>query len=194
MQPEFDSILSSLADGTVVPYLGAAALAGVIDPASGKAIPADSDSLILAMNDGRPMAPKLMYEFPRAAMNVELKRGRSALTRFLNTTYRDTAWSPSALHTWLAGLPGVKDVHDLHIWAIGTSRVALTAHLVMPAGHQGDGFLKDATDQLHRRFEITHVTLQVVEVPFQPACDQPARSDVPQPAIVITTRPGAHTH
>jgi hypothetical protein len=74
----------------------------VIDPASGKAIPADSDSLIIAMNNGQPMAPKLMYEFPRAAMNVELKRGRSAVNKFLDATYRDTQWSTSALHAWLA--------------------------------------------------------------------------------------------
>ena len=98
----FASILAGLADGSVAPYLGCHALDGVVEPATGRAIPADSDSLILAMNDGKPMAPKLMYEFPRAAMNIELKRGRKAVTRFLDRTYRDTAWSPSALHTWLA--------------------------------------------------------------------------------------------
>ncbi len=98
----FASILAGLAEGSVVPYLGAHALAGVIDPANGRAMPADSDSLILAMNDGKPMAPKLMYEFPRAAMNIELKRGRSSVTKFLDRTYRDTAWSTSPLHTWLA--------------------------------------------------------------------------------------------
>src|SRR5512143_825044 len=48
------TILSALSDGTAVPYLGAGALAGVTDPASGRAIPADSDSLILAMNGGQP--------------------------------------------------------------------------------------------------------------------------------------------
>jgi hypothetical protein len=100
----FSAILSGLHDGSVVPYLGAGALAGVVDPASGQAIPADSNSLILAMNNGQPMAPKLMYEFPRAAMNVELKRGRGALTKFLDRTYRDTAWTASELHAWLAGL------------------------------------------------------------------------------------------
>ena len=107
----FDDILAGLADGSVVPYLGAHALDGVIDPASGRSIPADSNSLILAMNDGKPMAPKLMYEFPRAAMNIELKRGRSSVTRFLDRTYRDTLWSASALHTWLAeqNLPYVID-------------------------------------------------------------------------------------
>ncbi len=102
MSSVFDDILSGLTDGSVVPYLGPGALNGVIDPATGHAIPADSESLILAMNNGQPMAPKLMYEFPRAAMNVELKRGRKAVNNFLDVTYRDTRWSTSALHTWLA--------------------------------------------------------------------------------------------
>jgi hypothetical protein len=102
MSTAFDNIFSGLSDGTVVPYLGPGALNGVIDPASGRTIPADSDSLILAMNNGQPMAPKLMYEFPRAAMNVELKRGRSAVNKFLDATYRDTRWSTSDLHAWLA--------------------------------------------------------------------------------------------
>jgi hypothetical protein len=102
MNTAFDNIFSGLSDGSVAPYLGAGALNGVINPATGKAIPADSDSLIIAMNNGQPMAPKLMYEFPRAAMNVELKRGRSVVNKFLDTTYRDTQWSTSALHAWLA--------------------------------------------------------------------------------------------
>lgn len=101
MNSQFENIFSGLSDGSVVPYLGPGALNGVTDP-NGKAIPADSDSLILAMNNGLPMAPKLMYEFPRAAMNVELKRGRSAVNKFLDATYRDTQWSTSTLHTWLA--------------------------------------------------------------------------------------------
>lgn len=110
---QLEAILSALGEGSLVPYLGAGALAGVINPATGQAIPAGSESLILAMNNGLPMAPKLMYEFPRAAMNVELKRGRAALAKFLDRTYRDTVWSASALHTWLAarGLPYVVDTN-----------------------------------------------------------------------------------
>ena len=102
MHDAFPAILAGLGEGTVVPYLGAGALAGVVDTQSGRAIPADSESLILAMNNGQPMAPKLMYEFPRAAMHVELKRGRSTLMKFLNATYGNTDWSQSALHNWLA--------------------------------------------------------------------------------------------
>lgn len=102
MTPELrEKLLAGLRDGSIVPYLGPGVLADVRDAASGAPIPADSDSLIIAMNGGKPMAPKLMYEFPRAAMNVELKRGRSAVTRFLNMTYGDTQWTRAAVHDWL---------------------------------------------------------------------------------------------
>ena len=92
---------SGIADGSIVPYLGPGVLADVRAVADGRPIPADSDSLIIAMNGGKPMAPKLMYEFPRAAMNIELKRGRSAVTKFLNLTYGETQWTRAALHDWL---------------------------------------------------------------------------------------------
>jgi hypothetical protein len=84
-----------------VPYLGAGALTGSVNNETGEAIPADSNSLIFAMNNGRPMAPRLMYEFARAAMDVELKRGRSAVNRFLDDTYGKQSWTQSALHAWL---------------------------------------------------------------------------------------------
>ncbi|MBI2306928.1 MAG: SIR2 family protein [Rhodocyclales bacterium] len=98
------TLTAGLADGSIVPYLGPGVLADVRNLASGAPMPADSESLILAMNDGRPMSPKLMYEFPRAAMNIELKRGRAAVTRFLDRTYGATAWSRAALHDWLAAI------------------------------------------------------------------------------------------
>jgi cobalt-zinc-cadmium efflux system protein len=71
-----------------------------------------------------------------------------------------------AVQALLESLPGVDRVHDLHVWAMGTSEIAMTAHLVMPQGHADDMFLKHATDQLHDRFDIEHVTIQVVRVPF----------------------------
>lgn len=70
----------------------------------------------------------------------------------------------------LEALPGVARVHDLHVWSMGTSEIALTAHLVMPQGHADDAFLRDATRQLHDRFQIDHVTLQIVRVPFTRPC------------------------
>lgn len=102
MTPELRTqLLAGLKDGSIIPYLGAGVLADVRNVATGQPIPATSEQLILAMNDGKPMAPKLMYEFPRAAMNVELKRGRSTVTRFLNRTYGETAWTRGAVHEWI---------------------------------------------------------------------------------------------
>lgn len=46
----------------------------------------------------------------------------------------------------------------------------MTAHLVMPEVQADDAFLQDATEELHDRFGIEHVTLQVVRVPFTPPC------------------------
>ncbi len=105
MTPELrEKLLAGLKDGSIVPYLGPGVLADVKNAATGAPIPADSDSLIYAMNDGKPMAPKLMYEFPRAAMNVELKRGRTTVTKFLTRVYGDTQWTRGALHDWLKGI------------------------------------------------------------------------------------------
>ncbi len=77
---------------------------------------------------------------------------------------------PQAVQACLAALPGVTRVHDLHIWAMGTSQIALTAHLVMPQAQADDAFLQQANDVLHERFEITHVTLQVMKQAFTRAC------------------------
>jgi hypothetical protein len=102
MTPELrDTLIAGLKSGSIVPYLGPGVLADVRNVATDAPIPADSDSLIIAMNDGKPMAAKLMYEFPRAAMNVELKRGRTTVTKFLNRTYGETAWTRGAVHDWL---------------------------------------------------------------------------------------------
>jgi len=61
----------------------------------------------------------------------------------------------------LLALPGVEEVHDLHIWAMSTSETALTVHLVMPGGHPGDAWLSETADLLHDRFDIAHPTLQI---------------------------------
>ncbi|WP_114418421.1 SIR2 family protein [Marinospirillum perlucidum] len=134
-QPLPTSLLEAWDAGRCVPVLGHQALEGITDK-DGNAMPADSDSLIIAMNQGRPMAPKLMYEFPRAAMNIELKRGRKAVTRFLDTTYRDTEWSQSDLHQKIsqAGLDYVIDLNrdtqiqdhwqkTPHLLVVGVARI-----------------------------------------------------------------------
>ena len=107
--PLFPEIIEGLKKGDIVPYIGAGALNGSVNVETGDAIPADSDSLILAMNNGKPMAPKLMYEFPRAAMNQELKKGRSFVEKFLTKLYGDQQWSRAALHDW------IREIHPRYV-------------------------------------------------------------------------------
>lgn len=61
----------------------------------------------------------------------------------------------------LAALPDVAAVHDLHIWASGTTETVMTAHLVLAGGHPGNAFLSDAQRLMHDRFGIGHVTIQI---------------------------------
>lgn len=77
---------------------------------------------------------------------------------------------PLAVRACLAGLPGVSEVHDLHIWAMSTSRIALSAHLVVPGVPPDDDFYTAAAEMLHDRFDITHVTLQVTRQPLPTPC------------------------
>jgi cobalt-zinc-cadmium efflux system protein len=68
---------------------------------------------------------------------------------------------PDSVRDHLARLGGVAAVHDLHIWAMSTTDVALTAHLVMPSGHPGDEFLRRACTDLRESYGICHATLQI---------------------------------
>jgi cobalt-zinc-cadmium efflux system protein len=66
-----------------------------------------------------------------------------------------------AVMSFLAGQRGVTDVHDLHIWALSTTSVALTAHLVVPDRDAEDALLGSLTPFLKKRFRIDHATLQI---------------------------------
>jgi cobalt-zinc-cadmium efflux system protein len=76
---------------------------------------------------------------------------------------------PTAVGAYLRGRSGVADLHDLHIWPMSTTDIALTAHLVMAEGHPGNGFLIATAAELKARFGIGHATLQIEEA-GGPAC------------------------
>ena len=71
------------------------------------------------------------------------------------------AIEPSAVSEFLKGQSGVTDIHDLHIWPLSTTEVAMTAHLVMPTGHPGDTFILGIAEELRAHHGIGHVALQV---------------------------------
>lgn len=60
----------------------------------------------------------------------------------------------------MAGISGVKSVHDLHIWALSSGRVALSAHVVIEDFGRWGAVLTDLGEILKDRFEIEHITLQ----------------------------------
>jgi cobalt-zinc-cadmium efflux system protein len=67
----------------------------------------------------------------------------------------------TAVRAYLGAQPGVTEVHDLHIWAMGASSSAMTAHLVMPEVINNDLFLQGLCKTMERKFRIAHATFQI---------------------------------
>lgn len=65
---------------------------------------------------------------------------------------------------------GVANVHDLHIWAMSTTKVALTVHLIMPEGND-DAFLARLQKELEHRFGIGHTTFQIEQQQIESNCN-----------------------
>jgi cobalt-zinc-cadmium efflux system protein len=68
---------------------------------------------------------------------------------------------PEPVEKYLAALPGVREVHDLHIWGMSTTDVALTAHLIRPTVEDEDRMLLEVCDTLRDKFGISHATVQI---------------------------------
>ncbi len=79
---------------------------------------------------------------------------------------------PSAVREYLSGLPGVRALHDLHIWPMSTTDTALTAHLVMDVFPDNDQFLNDVAHDLEHRFSIMHPTIQMERHDSDVVCHQ----------------------
>jgi cobalt-zinc-cadmium efflux system protein len=75
---------------------------------------------------------------------------------------------PAAVRGYLEQCSGVSQVHDLHIWPMSTTEIALTCHMVIPAGPPGDAYLMDVAHRLKRNFGIEHATIQVETSPASP--------------------------
>lgn len=67
---------------------------------------------------------------------------------------------PEKVEAYLASLPGIKEVHDLHIWAMSSTEVALTVHLVKPDAMIDDALLEQINNELREKFSIQHTTVQ----------------------------------
>jgi cobalt-zinc-cadmium efflux system protein len=80
--------------------------------------------------------------------------------------------NPEAVREYLTGLPGVRALHDLHIWPMSTTDTALTAHLVMDVFPDNDHFLNDVAQDLEIRFSIKHPTIQMERYDSDIVCHQ----------------------
>lgn len=72
----------------------------------------------------------------------------------------------------LRELPGVTAVHDLHVWSMSTTEIALTAHLVRPRVEDEDWLLARAGEEMGDRFGIRHVTIQIERDAERASCNQ----------------------
>lgn len=68
---------------------------------------------------------------------------------------------PAKVKAFMEKEQGVKEVHDLHIWAMSTTEVALSVHLLMKDGHPGDEFIRHLAHELQEHFRINHSTIQI---------------------------------
>ena len=95
-----DNIIEKLKDGSLVPFLGM----GIFEKTrakDGSQIPFDSDSMILALNNGRAMSHRLMYEYSRAAMSLEQRKGRDFIVQMTNHIFSSKKYDLPSIYLWL---------------------------------------------------------------------------------------------
>ncbi|MDQ2801733.1 MAG: cation transporter, partial [Pseudomonadota bacterium] len=78
---------------------------------------------------------------------------------------------PVEVEAYLGALPGVTEVHDLHVWALSTTESALTVHLVRSDAHDDEALLRCIPEEVRARFGIGHATVQLETPESATACD-----------------------
>lgn len=96
-----DKIIEKLKNGTLIPFLGMGVFEGTI-ASDGTQLPYDSDSMILALNNGRAMSSRLMYEYSRAAMSLEQRKGREFIVQMTNHIYSSKEYEIPKVYKWLS--------------------------------------------------------------------------------------------
>lgn len=95
-----DEIREKLQNGTLIPFLGMAVFKDT-QTSDGSILPYDSDSMILSLNKGRAMSQRLMYEYSRAAMSLEHRRGRDYIVQMTNHIYSSKEYVLPPVYLWL---------------------------------------------------------------------------------------------
>ncbi|MDD2382645.1 MAG: SIR2 family protein [Sulfurospirillaceae bacterium] len=93
-------ILQALKNGELIPFIGMGVFYDTKTEA-GQQIPYDSDSMILALNNGRAMSARLMYEYSRAAMSLEQRKGRPFIEQMTNHIFTSSPYAIPTIYQWL---------------------------------------------------------------------------------------------
>ncbi len=93
---------------------------------------------------------------------------RDAFNMAIDAVPRDI--DAEVVKAYLSSLPGITGVHDMHIWAMSTTEIALTAHLIKPDPKDDDALVEKASKELHDQFGIDHITLQWERRPSLDQC------------------------
>jgi cobalt-zinc-cadmium efflux system protein len=105
-----------------------------------------------------------------------------------------TGVDPDEIGLALCRVPGVRNVHDLHVWTITSGFVALAVHVVAAQGADHDELLHRLQEEISGRFGIEHTTIQIdedhttllqIHRPGCPEAPKPRRTPLPH---------GAHLH
>ena len=75
---------------------------------------------------------------------------------------------PDDVGRTLAAMPGIVEIHDLHVWEVTSGFVAVAAHVVVAPGDDCHARRRELQALLHERFGIRHTTLQVDHESWQP--------------------------
>lgn len=98
-----DDLIKKIKEGELIPFLGMGVFANT-KATDGFIIPYDSDSMILALNNGRAMSTRLMYEYSRAAMSLEQRKGREFIIQMTNHIYSSKKYELPSVYKWLKEL------------------------------------------------------------------------------------------
>lgn len=95
-----DNIIKKIQDGELIPFLGMGVFKDTKN-SDGAQLPFDSDSMILSLNNGRAMSDRLMYEYSRAAMSLEQRKGREFIIQMTNHIYSSKEYELPSVYKWL---------------------------------------------------------------------------------------------
>ena len=184
MKELIKTIKEEIKNNITVPYFGLGVFEGT-KTSEGEQMPYDSDSMILMLNNGRPMSQRLMFEYSRAAMHLEERRGVSYLTQLVNHIYTKN-FEPTPLHKIIIDLnpkyiidtnrdPKMQELlkHTPHSLLIGKARI-------MADKNRYEDYKYDVENKIY------HIALDGTLNEKETILFKPMGSTLPEPSFVMS--------